>query len=89
MPSSSTATLEPGLDACLLELLATTTTRFIIEPPSRIGGAARAMLEDIGRLFDVDRAYLFQILPGGATMSNTIEWCAPGVHPAIGELQDL
>lgn len=73
----------------LLDLLATTTSRFIIEPASGIAHAAGSTLRDIGELFDVDRAYLFQILPGGLTMSNTVEWCAEGVTPAIDGLQEL
>jgi PAS domain S-box-containing protein len=73
----------------LLDLLATTTSRFIIEPASGIADASQGMLRDIGELFGVDRAYLFQILPDGVTMSNTVEWCAEGIHPAIDDLQDL
>ncbi len=32
-----------------------------------------------GRLLGADRAYLFQFSDDGSTMSNTHEWCAPGI----------
>ncbi|MBE0546631.1 MAG: PAS domain S-box protein, partial [Rubrivivax sp.] len=33
-----------------------------------------------GRLLGADRAYLFQFTDDGSTMSNTHEWCAPGIE---------
>lgn len=87
--TESPAVGRPVPEDQLLALLAATTSRFIIEPASGITDASQGVLQDIGELFGVDRAYLFQILPGGATMSNTVEWCADGVPPAIDGLQDL
>lgn len=36
-----------------------------------------------------DRAYLFQLCDDGAHMSNSHEWCAPGVAPQKDNLQNL
>nr|WP_286195580.1 EAL domain-containing protein [Synechococcus sp. CCAP 1479/9] len=46
-------------------------------------------LASIGGLFDVDRAYVFSrtLYPGN--VSNTHEWCAPGVEPQIHLLQQV
>jgi two-component system, cell cycle sensor histidine kinase and response regulator CckA len=47
------------------------------------------ILEILGRVQQVDRAYLFQLRDDGARMDNTAEWCAPGIEPQIAALQDL
>ena len=41
-----------------------------------------------GRALDADRVYIFEHQPG-KRLSNTHEWCAPGIEPMIGILQDL
>lgn len=41
----------------------------------------------LGELVSADRAYLFR-LHGEGLLSNTHEWCAPGVEPAIQMLQN-
>ena len=48
-----------------------------------------ACLADIGRFCGAGRVYLFQFTPDGTTMNNTNEWCAPGVKPALENLQGL
>jgi len=52
------------------------------------------ILEKLGRIADVSRSYMFENSrdPGGhLLMSQTAEWCAPGIEPQIGnpELQNL
>jgi diguanylate cyclase (GGDEF)-like protein/PAS domain S-box-containing protein len=47
------------------------------------------LLGKVGRFAGVDRAYAFQFSEDGSRMSNTHEWCADGVQPFIGQLQDL
>lgn len=42
-----------------------------------------------GGFFKMDRAYLFTYSADGTTMSNTHEWCAPGVEPQIHRIQDV
>ena len=46
-------------------------------------------IREVGLFEKVDRAYVFQFSPDGETFSNTYEWCADGVDPAIDELQAL
>ena len=54
-----------------------------------LGGAIDASLADIGRVSEADRAYLFLLSDGGTLISNTHEWCADGIAPQNGMLQDL
>ena len=42
----------------------------------------------LGELVGADRSYVFR-LHGAGLLSNTHEWCAPGVEPAITMLQGL
>lgn len=46
-------------------------------------------LEMIGQTSNADRAYLFLYGMDGKTMSNSNEWCAPGIEPQKKNLQDL
>ena len=45
------------------------------------------MLENIGKEFKADRAYIFE--EDGPRISNTYEWCAPGVIPEKDSLQNV
>jgi signal transduction histidine kinase/CheY-like chemotaxis protein len=47
------------------------------------------ILQILGEVEEVDRAYLFMIRDNGTRMDNTAEWCAPGIEPQIQKLQDL
>ncbi len=73
----------------LLQLLAETAEAFIVEPTSELDATIDRTLASIGGLFDVDRAYVFSrtLYPGN--VSNTHEWCAPGVEPQIHLLQHV
>jgi len=46
-------------------------------------------LARVGRFTRSDRTYLFRCDPGVDTVSNTHEWCADGIEPVIGKLQDV
>ncbi len=48
-----------------------------------------AIVRILGEVHQVDRSYLFLLRDNGARMDNTAEWCAPGIEPQIGHLQDL
>jgi diguanylate cyclase (GGDEF)-like protein/PAS domain S-box-containing protein len=48
-----------------------------------------AALARIGTCLCAHRCYLFQMAEGGATMTCSHEWCAPGIRPQIDELRDL
>lgn len=52
-------------------------------------GAINASLRDIGRLTGGSRAYVSLFDEGNGRMSNTHEWCAPGVRPRIENLGDI
>ena len=46
-----------------------------------------AALADLGHWLGVDRVYVFEHDEHGATSSNTLEWCAPGVDAQRATLQ--
>ncbi|WP_018953813.1 response regulator [Thioalkalivibrio sulfidiphilus] len=50
-------------------------------------------IEDVlrvsGEFIGADRAYLFLVSDDGARMSNTHEWCAPGIAPQKQQVQDM
>ena len=52
-------------------------------------GAINASLRDVGRLTGASRAYICLFGEGNTTMSNTHEWCAPGVRPRIEDLRNI
>lgn len=52
-----------------------------------INAAVEAILEIIGRRFDVSRAYVFENSPGGEYVDNTYEWCNEGIPPQKEFLQ--
>ncbi len=47
------------------------------------------LLREAGRLMGAQRAYVFEFLDGGRIMTNTHEWCAPGVRSVFNECQNL
>lgn len=73
----------------LLGLLARTTSHFITCTSEGIGAAIKQTLADIGQLFQVDRAYVFDVSADQSQVSNTHEWCAPGIEPQIEQLQKV
>lgn len=73
----------------LLALLARTASDFISQPASEIDANIDRTLAAIGRMFDVDRAYVFRVVDAGEGLSNTHEWCAPGISAEREHLQNL
>jgi PAS domain S-box-containing protein len=71
------------------ELITSISTNFINLAPAEIDGGIHHALEAIGTFVNVDRSYVFLLSPDGAQMSNTHEWCPPGVEPQIANLQNL
>ena len=47
-----------------------------------------AVLENMCTQLHADRAYIFEDQLDG-TFANTYEWCAPGIHPEIANLQEV
>ncbi|HEY1173346.1 MAG TPA: PAS domain-containing protein [Verrucomicrobiae bacterium] len=46
-------------------------------------------LSQLGEATNADRVYLFELTKDSFHMSNTAEWCQPGVKPQIKNLQEL
>jgi PAS domain S-box-containing protein len=65
------------------------STHFVALEPGEVDGAINHELAVIGDVTTADRAYVFLFSASGDQMSNTYEWCAPGVEPQIHNLQDL
>lgn len=47
------------------------------------------LLRNIGEFFEVDRSYLFRFSPDQTTMTNTHEWCAPGISSVSRSMQNV
>ncbi len=64
-------------------------TDFVNVPLERQDAAIELSLETMGRLIQADRAYLFAYDFGKGIMSNTHEWCGPGIVPEIDNLRAI
>jgi len=51
--------------------------------------AINMILQRAGRFFGVSRSYLFRYRESMTWLSNTHEWCAPGVEPQLENLKHL
>ena len=71
------------------EILTSISTRFINMPSTEIDEGINQALKQIGELEQVDRSYVFLLNDQASEMSNTHEWCAPGIEPEIKLLQNL
>lgn len=58
-------------------------------PLKDIDAAIDAALDQMGRLTDTDRVYVFRLREDEAFIDNTHEWCGPGIEPALEMLQGL
>ncbi len=47
------------------------------------------ILAMVGKRFNADRCYIFEMNEDGVTMRNTYEWCAPDIKPEIDDLQEV
>jgi PAS domain S-box-containing protein len=56
---------------------------------SRFNVAIDHALHQLGTLFNADRSYLIAFAEDQQSMTNTHEWCAPGVEPQISRVQQL
>lgn len=71
------------------KLVATLSAQFINLAPDGLDSGIDRALESIGTFAGVDRSYVFLFSPDGTRMTNTCEWCAPGIEPQKAALQDL
>ncbi|MGD2112354.1 MAG: hypothetical protein PVI50_03130, partial [Gammaproteobacteria bacterium] len=69
-------------------LITTLTGRFVILGPESLDEEITNALREIGEFAAVDRSYVFQFSKDGSRISNTHEWCAQGIEPAIAHIQD-
>ncbi|MEA3277735.1 MAG: histidine kinase dimerization/phosphoacceptor domain -containing protein [Pseudomonadota bacterium] len=70
-------------------LIITLSGRFINLSRENIDREISRALKAIGTFAEVDRSYIFQFSLDGARVSNTHEWCAEGIQPAIDGVQDV
>ena len=70
-------------------LVANLSTQFINLRPKDLDTEVNQALEAIGTFGEVDRSYVFVFEDEGANMTNTHEWCRPGITPQRSRLQGL
>lgn len=73
----------------LQNLLTHLATDFVNIPIENSAQAVNRLLSLIGEQLEVDRVYIFDYDFAGNSMSNTFEWCAPGISPEIENLQEI
>jgi signal transduction histidine kinase len=80
-----------GMDyrLALEKLIEEGSRRLINATLEQVHDQIHAMLRKMGEFAGVDRSYVFVFSEHGTNMSNTHEWCAPGVEPQIEMLQEL
>ena len=61
----------------------------LLESLVESSGKIDALLGKVAEYYDADRAYIFEIAPGGKTIDNTYEWCREGVTAEIDNLQNI
>lgn len=71
------------------ELVTGISAHFVNLASEQTDGGIHNALGEIGGFVSVDRSYVFLFDATGAIMSNTHEWCAPGIEPQIANLQGL
>ncbi len=65
------------------------SSRFINLPLHKVDNAVDEALGEVGAFIGADRCYLFSYDFDQGTMSNSYEWCAPGVSAQIDYLQNI
>lgn len=68
-------------------VIADIASRLVNVGPERLVEEVNTCLEKLGEFASADRAYLFDYDAGQGTISNTNEWCAPGIDCEAGNLQ--
>ncbi len=70
-------------------LTAQLSSAFISSTSPNIASTIDNTLQQVGKLFDADRCYIFEFTNQQTLMKNTFEWCAPGIEPQIENLQEV
>ncbi|MCC7352836.1 MAG: PAS domain S-box protein, partial [Anaerolineae bacterium] len=63
------------------------STEFINLGPEQVDAGIQHALEAIGQHVGADRSYAFVFSDNGTRMTNTHEWCAPGITSQRGRIQ--
>ncbi|HEY3723356.1 MAG TPA: EAL domain-containing protein [Acidimicrobiia bacterium] len=71
----------------LHEAVASVAARFVDADATTVDLSINQALELLGQAAAVDRAYVFSVSDDLATMTNTHEWCAPGIREEIDSQQ--
>ncbi|MBN2718883.1 MAG: response regulator [Deltaproteobacteria bacterium] len=86
------------LPDAISSLTCNTSQQLVLELSSRMMGTLSEgdfdllldfALRSLGKLTNSDRVYLFRSLDNGETISNTHEWCAPGISRVASEVQNV
>jgi PAS domain S-box-containing protein len=64
------------------------SARFARARPDNFDAILDRALQRLGELLEVERAYLFRLSEDGSRMTNTHEWCAPGIPSQMRRSQD-
>jgi diguanylate cyclase (GGDEF)-like protein/PAS domain S-box-containing protein len=73
----------------LESLILSLSTHFLNLHGERVDGGIQYALRSLGHFAEADRSYIFELSPDGKAMTNSHEWCAPGVKSEIQSLQGL
>ncbi len=73
----------------LEDLINCTATHFINLAPDEIDPGVNSALRAIGEFMGAERSHVFILSEGGATVSNTHEWCADGIEPHISRFRSV
>ncbi|MFE8034079.1 PAS domain S-box protein [Thiohalocapsa marina] len=71
------------------DLISSLATDLVQMPGDDVDRAVDNFLQRSGEHFGADRVYVFLKHDGDRRMSNSHEWCAPGIEPQIDDLQDI
>lgn len=70
-------------------LITTISSHFINLSPTELDASIQETLQSVGRFVGADRSYVFLSHNDNSRMSNTHEWCAPGIEAYKDFHQDL
>jgi len=76
-------------EACLRDLLIEITADFINIPLEQVDKKVNLALKKMAQFVNADRSYTFDYDWDNDVCNNTYEWCAQGITPEIGNLQNL
>jgi PAS domain S-box-containing protein len=79
----------PAGASCFHELVARLSAQFCSMTALETDAGVQDALAQVGEFTGADRAYLFLYSPDRRRMSNSHEWCAPGIASHIDRLQDI